>query len=377
MSASVTAALIVKNEAKFITGCLDTLVGVVDEIVIVDTGSSDATLELCRARGVEPVAFDWIGDFAAARNVALDLVKTDWTLYIDADERLKVDANGLPLRQMSDGDIIALTVNFRARIKATCYHEIRLFRNTKDIRFRGRIHETIHPDIHRLLRDGSKRMEHTSVRIDHLGYEGDLTHKHERNLPLLQKAVKDDPSRVYLHYTLGEALLGVGREAEGVRALENAVRLAEKFSDSPKQVNDGVLAGVKLIGHKLHNDPHGALKLAKQMAQRDHDLPLMRYLLARCTFAARSHDYDPQWVLGVMDELLAQDASSYSHPLIAFSQEYFRSLPWSLKGAVYAREKDFKRAAEAFQMASDLDPSAEEHRIKAAYFTMAAAKADA
>jgi len=377
VDAIVAAALIVRDESKFIEGCLDALLPVVDDIVVVDTGSVDDTVALCQARGVDPLQYTWCGDFAAARNYALSAVTSDWVLYIDADERLLLPESGWPREQMADPDIVALTVNFRAKVNSTTFHEIRLFRNTEEIRFRGRIHETIHPDIHRLLKTGHKRMEHSSVGIDHLGYEGDITHKHQRNLPLLEKAVIDDPDRVYLRYTLGEALLGLGREKEGVAQLEAAARLADKFADSPKQLVDGILASIKLIVHKLPNDPAEASRMAEKALAHFPDLPILRYLQARCMFEVAGSAYDPQLVIEEMDALLTQDAEAYHHPLIAFTQECFRSLPWSLKGAVYAREKDVKRAAAAFQTAADLDPSAEEHRIKAAYFTMAAAKADA
>ncbi|MEL6744936.1 MAG: glycosyltransferase family 2 protein, partial [Pseudomonadota bacterium] len=236
MKVTVTAAMIVRDERQFITGCLDSLIGVVDNIVVVDTGSVDETRDLCRAKGIEPIQYEWGGDFAAARNHSLSAVRTDWTLYIDADERLVVPKHGLPYAQMADVNNVALTVNFRAKVNSTTFHEIRLFRNTEAIRFQGRIHESIHPDIHNLLRVGKNRMEHTDLGIDHFGYEGDITHKHKRNLPLLEKAVVDDPDRVYLRYALGEALLGLGRESEGVAELKAAVKLSRKFSDSPKQL---------------------------------------------------------------------------------------------------------------------------------------------
>lgn len=377
MSALVTAAMIVRDESAFISGCLDSLVGTVDSIVVVDTGSVDDTRDLCRAKGVEPIEYPWTGDFSAARNVALDAATSEWILYIDADERLVVPPEGLPLAQMRDPEIVALTLNFRAKVNSTTFHEIRLFRNTDAIRFQGRIHESIHPDIHKLVNTGCYRMEHTSLGIDHFGYEGDITHKHERNLPLLEKAILDDPNRVYLRYALGEALLGLGRETEGLAELKRAVALSERFSHAPKQVADGIAARIMLVRHYLRNDPSDALAAIREARAHHPDLPVLRYLHARCQFEVRGEDYDPQAMIDQLDELIGEDAASYSHPLIAFSQEYFRSLPWALKGAIYAREKDLDRAAAAFQTAAQLDPEAEEHRIKAAYFTRAAENAKA
>src|SRR5690606_29929897 len=84
----VSAALIVRDEAAMIGGCLESLRGHVDEIVVVDTGSADATPQIVASYGARLLHHEWNGDFSAARNRALDAVSGDWILYIDADERL-------------------------------------------------------------------------------------------------------------------------------------------------------------------------------------------------------------------------------------------------------------------------------------------------
>jgi glycosyltransferase involved in cell wall biosynthesis len=84
----------VRDEEKFLGGCLETLVGRVDEIVIADTGSADRSRSIARAFGARIVDYPWTGDFSAARNAALDAVSADWILYIDADERLSLPKGG-------------------------------------------------------------------------------------------------------------------------------------------------------------------------------------------------------------------------------------------------------------------------------------------
>src|SRR5918993_840264 len=81
--------MIVRDEARNIVDCLTSLAGVVDEIMVVDTGSSDGTPELARAHGADVVHERWRDDFAAARNIALARCSGDWVLYIDADERVR------------------------------------------------------------------------------------------------------------------------------------------------------------------------------------------------------------------------------------------------------------------------------------------------
>src|SRR5579871_4985700 len=90
MMSSATAALIVRDEAEVIADCLSSLVGRVDEIVLVDTGSRDQTLEIASRFPVQLHRFTWCNDISAARNFALRQATSDWILYIDADERLEI-----------------------------------------------------------------------------------------------------------------------------------------------------------------------------------------------------------------------------------------------------------------------------------------------
>ena len=84
----VSATLIVRNEERFLDGCLDSLQGFADEIILVDTGSTDATHAIAENRGIAVHSFPWSDDFSAARNHALGLAQGQWIFYIDADERL-------------------------------------------------------------------------------------------------------------------------------------------------------------------------------------------------------------------------------------------------------------------------------------------------
>ena len=94
-AASISAVLIAKDEADRIGACLASLAGQVDEIVVVDTGSRDATVSIARSYGARTFARVLDGDFAAARNGALQHATGTWILYIDADERLSVPAGRL------------------------------------------------------------------------------------------------------------------------------------------------------------------------------------------------------------------------------------------------------------------------------------------
>src|SRR5437899_1284513 len=84
----LSAALVVRDEALVLDGCLASIEDVVDEIVLVDTGSQDDSVEIAVDHGARVIHHEWSGDFAEARNIGLEAARGEWVLYIDADERL-------------------------------------------------------------------------------------------------------------------------------------------------------------------------------------------------------------------------------------------------------------------------------------------------
>ena len=214
----LSAAIIVKDEADFLQTCLTSIADVCDEIVVVDTGSTDASVEVAASFGAVQDLRPWDGDFAAARNRALELATGRWILYIDADEQLDAGA-AHDIRRELDGahDAVAFRVWFRARPIWSPYREYRVWRHRPDIRFHGRIHETMVPDIRRIEADEDLVVRDSAhIRIKHHGYEGDQSAKHRRNLPLLEQRVRELPDRCYLWNHLGNIREALG-DVEGAR----------------------------------------------------------------------------------------------------------------------------------------------------------------
>ena len=223
----VSACLITKNEAANLPGCLSSLRGRVDEVVLIDTGSDDETVQIAAASDCVVGHYPWNGDFAAARNCGLDQATGDWILYIDADERL--DELDAPLGSLMPGrQACAARLRLKPSVGATDYAELRLFRRDPRIRFSSMIHERVHEAVHAVCEeDGRQISDRFNVRLLHFGYEGDLTRKHQRNLPLLRKAIELHPDRAYIWFHLGITLAAMGEDAEGVIALNKAIDIAK------------------------------------------------------------------------------------------------------------------------------------------------------
>jgi glycosyltransferase involved in cell wall biosynthesis len=200
---SLSATLIVRDEEQVLEACLSSLKAVVDEIIVVDTGSLDRTAELAADNGAKVFRFAWCDDFSAARNFAIEQASCTWFLYIDADERVRCDDRGALRSALGERGGIAASVRFHPRTGFTAYREYRLYRRDPRLRFQGRVHETMLPEVHRLVAAEGATVLDCDLTIDHVGYDGPQTHKAERYLPLLRQATEADPERVYLWWHLG------------------------------------------------------------------------------------------------------------------------------------------------------------------------------
>jgi glycosyltransferase involved in cell wall biosynthesis len=216
----LSAAIIVRDEADFLRECLTSIRDVCDEIVVVDTGSVDDSREVARSFDAVLGEFPWNDSFADARNVSLEMATGEWILYIDADEQL-VDLDIAAARAELEArtDAIALRTLFYSRPHYSPYREFRVWRHRDDIRFFGRIHEAVVPDILRVSHEQSLVIDiSASLSICHYGYEGDQTHKHLRNLPLLERRVVEFPNRCYLWHHLGSVRIALGDEVGALDA---------------------------------------------------------------------------------------------------------------------------------------------------------------
>ncbi len=176
--------MIVKNEAIRLQTCLDSVRSVVTELIVVDTGSTDATREIAISNGAEVIAFDFAHvDFAAARNHGIAHATGRWILVLDADET--VDPESLPLvKALAARDENAGYYAVRHN-PSTIDYAVRLFRNRPDYRYRGRVHETVDSAI---LRGGGRLLK-TSIRINHNSSPG----KNHRYIEILKEEIAADP----------------------------------------------------------------------------------------------------------------------------------------------------------------------------------------
>ena len=223
-SPRISLCMIVRNEAAMLPDCLDSAAGLADEIVVVDTGSTDDTPKIARAYGARVIPFVWCDDFSAARNASIEAATGEWILWLDADERLRKSEHVRVRDLISNGSWDAYLVPILSPRPggAQVSKGHRLFRRRGDIRFAGRVHEQIGPS----LAQAGYRVGTADMTIDHLGYDlpGDKQRgKDARNLRLLELARSEHPDDPYVRFTLAQCYMAGNRDSDAERELEAAL----------------------------------------------------------------------------------------------------------------------------------------------------------
>ena len=226
----LSLAMIVRNEATRLQACLESVRGFVDELVVVDTGSQDETAAIAAACGARVHHLAWPGDFAPARNHALELVSGDWVLVLDADERLRPEARE-PLRQlMAQPD--ALLINLlRIELGAaqSPYSNVsRLFRRHAAIRWSGAYHSMVDDSVAALLRDEPhwRVLACPEPALLHDGYRPELLadgRKARQLRQAMEAELRRRPDDPYACAKLGGLELSEGRRERAITLLKRGL----------------------------------------------------------------------------------------------------------------------------------------------------------
>ena len=246
--ADISLCMITKNEEKYLEQCLDSVKDLVDEIIIVDTGSTDQTKEIAKKFNAKVYDFKWIDDFSAARNESLKHAAKDWILALDADEFLdeeglntikelvknkETDAFLLLQKNYTNDTSIAGFVNEEhikeSKIYAGWYGSFiaRLFRNKNGYSFEGTVHELVEPSI----QSKNGKIAATNIPIHHYGNTNPEIAKKKRQfyLELCKKKVKQNPSD-NSYFELGVLYKENNNFEAAVKSFKKAIKLNPKHS---------------------------------------------------------------------------------------------------------------------------------------------------
>ena len=282
MEARLSLCMIVKDEEEHLPLCLESVKGLVDEIIVVDTGSKDRTPEIAKEYGAKVFHFKWVNDFALARNESLRHAEGDYVLWLDADDRIPPEDRGkflnwketLSLKEPKAYCFTIVSPESGNDLFSKYAKQIRVFPRLPGIAFIRRIHESVFES---LLFLGIP-IEETDLRVIHQGYfdPEKVKEKAKRNLKMLLTALAENPKDFVVHWHLSMTYAVLG---DYERALFYAKRFLEEGNfEGQKEWKIAALVNVARCLEHLGNYEEAERYLRKTQEEDPED-PLGLFFL--------------------------------------------------------------------------------------------------
>ena len=213
---TVSLVMIVKDEEEWLGPCLESAKAIADEIVIVDTGSSDKTKEIAASYGAKIFDFKWIDDFSAARNFAFSKATQDFIIWLDADDKLDGAEKLKPMLAALDPQFSAVLMQyfygFDEHGNCTALHlKNRVVRNDGNFTWKGRIHEDLIPTM------TASVTSTTEVAVYHRSIGKRVADSSARNLRVALSEYKEKPMDARVVFNVANSYVGVGENEKAIR----------------------------------------------------------------------------------------------------------------------------------------------------------------
>ncbi|SDW89017.1 glycosyltransferase [Paenibacillus sp. PDC88] len=343
----ISLCMIVRDEALFLEQCLASVSSVVSEMIIVDTGSTDRSVDIARAYGATVVHMEWQSDFAAARNESLRHAAQPWVLIMDADEQWVEGQQSRLfslLLEASDG-VYGFEVEIKSLLGRSGEDSVtdsacRIFRNDTRIRFKGRIHEEAATSI---LALGASTLRASGLQLLHYGYLDHIVkrkNKSERNFQLIKEALMQEPDSRILLYALGTEYFQLGDYDAAVRILEP---LLDKLPTEAGYASDVFLKTIFALREK--GELHQAVEKVEEGVSRYPGFADLQELKAVLLMDLGRDDE----ALGVLTNI----SRSREYTSVSGAGTYRSSY---LTGVVYERKGEGRHACEAYEKAVEANP---------------------
>ena len=349
---SLSAAIIVNDEALALDACLTSLRGLVDEIVVVDTGSKDRSVAVAERHGAVIADESWRDDPAAPRNRTLALATGDWILSVNAAERVAGEFAAARAALDAAPESIAFRVRSFPRVGWTPILEPRVWRNRPDIRFDGHLHETVAAAIAGVAERDQLRIDPFEHLTIHENSDLEPVDRRARDEPRLLAELTRHSDHAYVYDHLARLYAAAGDSERAMDTWKQGIGVSR--AHDPAQPDDR-LVYVNLVHHLL---AHGVVddeleSLVDEARERFERTPTLELAAARLAFATgRPRDaLEPlDWLVGLDDDSIMATGASYD-------ERVFGEWAWGLLGLCRFALGDDAAASDAFRRAELLAPT--------------------
>lgn len=251
----LSLCMIVKNEQRNLAECLSSVKNLVDQIIIVDTGSTDNTIKIANEFNAEVYEHAWQDDFAYSRNLSLKYAQAQWMLVLDADHILRQEKNFNLRGMLKNTNQLGFVINEKSYIHQKLVgqiHRLLLIKNIPGVKFKGKIHENPLDSVYTYAEKNNISNpigKLNQIWVDHKGFEDPLV-KLQRNLPILKKAVEDHPQDSHYQYKFLLSLKSVNQ----INEYNNTIKASYekiKHLDSDQNISNSKLGIFGLYGQWL------------------------------------------------------------------------------------------------------------------------------
>ncbi|BBO24865.1 MAG: hypothetical protein AMXMBFR19_23950 [Chthonomonadaceae bacterium] len=354
MKNTLSLCLLVRNESANVGTAIKSFEGLVDEVVVVDTGSADDTREVARNHGAAVLDYPWRDDFAAVRNFLFSSARCDWIFHLDADETLlpgsDEEIRTLIRRPEAQGAYVLRQDLFSADDPSqfTQMLQLRLFRSEGLPQQVGRCHPHFEPPLEDVARSLGRQVVLSNVRLRHTGYVAELKPaKLERSARLLELELQDRPGQFYYQVELATTLMQLGSDRANAALLQACETLRPHISAPTAPSHQAALLLEVLLQIPEHNLPGGWSKdQVRELSARwfPNSAPLA-WLRASFEFREGRFESARETLehLRAMAENESYDKTTSFHPRI-FGPELHLNL-----GVCYARLGELNEAVACFE----------------------------
>lgn len=336
----ISLCMITKDEENYIANCLDSIKDFVDEIIIVDTGSSDNTCPIVESYNTKLFYYTWEDDFSKARNFGIEKASEDWIIYLDADEIIEDACNLKEIINYSDIEdidaylfqIINYSDNKITEIETST--SARLFRNKKEYRFTGRIHEQLPLDV--------EKTAMCDLIIKHYGYTplaNAKKNKSARNLLILKKTLEENPLDGFVYFNLGNEYMRLNQIEEALKHYKKSLELTDKNIGYESRLYK--MLGIALISLNKHEE---FILTIEEGIHKFPDYPDLYFL--RAQYNTEFNQYEK--AIADFNKCLIMNGENIHNNIYAYEDGITSYKSYYYLGLIYEKKLMFEKAIDSY-----------------------------